>query len=269
MPTRRLHPEARTTRAQRRQIQRNRETDRACALKFGLNVKTVAKWRGRDIVDDAQMGPKTPPWRALPPEYEALVVALRQLTWASLDNLLPCLQRDSPDLSRSTLYRAWAKWGVGSTPRFAEGPDFPLARGRTDALGHAGVFWVQVVQLALDDKRLLFFAIEEASGWIFANLCPSLDVGQADRFLRGLFNEKPVKRLIIHFNQAFCDEVNPAARHQIRLFCEKKGIEQILAKPNPTPIGPLQKGWPGFADHADRRPSPRKSKLTSPTRRLR
>ena len=70
-----LHPRARTTRAQRRQIQESEASDRALAAMMRVNVKTVAKWRRRASTDDAPMGPKRSPERSVNPAQEALVVA--------------------------------------------------------------------------------------------------------------------------------------------------------------------------------------------------
>ena len=80
MPSRRLHPSARTDRRRRRQIQRSPQTDRALARKYRLNPKTIAKWRRRASVDDEPMGPKARRKDALPPTQEVFVAAVQELT---------------------------------------------------------------------------------------------------------------------------------------------------------------------------------------------
>ena len=55
-----LHGSARTTEATRRAIQNSQESLRALAAKYGINPKTVAKWKNRESVIDAKMGPKKP-----------------------------------------------------------------------------------------------------------------------------------------------------------------------------------------------------------------
>ena len=47
-----LHGSATTTEAVRRAIQRSQESLRALAKRFGINQKTVAKWRNRNSVAD-------------------------------------------------------------------------------------------------------------------------------------------------------------------------------------------------------------------------
>lgn len=54
-----LHGSATTTHAIRAAIQRSKAPLKELAAQYGLNQKTVAKWRKRAFVHDAPMGPKT------------------------------------------------------------------------------------------------------------------------------------------------------------------------------------------------------------------
>ena len=51
-----LHGSATTTHATRAAIQRSLATAKALAAQYGLNPKTVAKWKKRDFIHDAAMG---------------------------------------------------------------------------------------------------------------------------------------------------------------------------------------------------------------------
>jgi hypothetical protein len=53
-----LHGSATTTEAVRRAIQHSQESLRALAKRFGIDPKTVTKWRKRTSVSDLQTGPK-------------------------------------------------------------------------------------------------------------------------------------------------------------------------------------------------------------------
>lgn len=55
-----LHGSATTTEAVRRAIQNSQASLRELAARYGINPKTVAKWRRRTSVCDASMGPKEP-----------------------------------------------------------------------------------------------------------------------------------------------------------------------------------------------------------------
>ena len=100
-----LHGSARTTAAVRRAIQHSQESLMVLAQRYGINPKTVAKWRKRKFVHDAPMGPKEVRSTVLSPEEEAAVVAFRKHTLLPLDDCLYALQPSIPHLTRSSLHR--------------------------------------------------------------------------------------------------------------------------------------------------------------------
>ena len=53
-----LHGSARTTAAVRRAIQHSQESLRTLASRYGINQKTVAKWKRRTSVSDLPTGPR-------------------------------------------------------------------------------------------------------------------------------------------------------------------------------------------------------------------
>src|SRR4051794_14393993 len=55
-----LHGSATTTEAVRRAIQHSQESLRRLAQRYGINQKTVAKWKARSSVSDLRTGPKEP-----------------------------------------------------------------------------------------------------------------------------------------------------------------------------------------------------------------
>ncbi|GLQ67462.1 hypothetical protein GCM10007870_30470 [Gluconobacter kondonii] len=54
------HGSATTTHAVRAAIQRSQASLAALSKEFGINPKTVAKWRKRQTVEDQKTGPKEP-----------------------------------------------------------------------------------------------------------------------------------------------------------------------------------------------------------------
>ena len=284
MPSRRLHPSARTTRKQRRQIQRSPESDRALARKHRLNPKTIAKWRRRDGVDDAPMGPKTARLSALSPIEEALVVAVRQLTWASLDILLPRLQTSLPYINRTSLYLAWKKWGVSRTPRTLPRPDFPFARHPDAEAPDVEDFQLRVVRLHVEDDaeaekdgpddapRILngegmIFVVGERSGKIISQSYTEFVVRDAVGFLTKVISilkqDNPptrIRRLTTPCHWLLCNEEAPGGPgHWFSLSCRKEGIERRVVSDTPEPIPLLQKGWPGEAPP----PKPKRRRKTA------
>ena len=75
-----LHGSATTTEAVRRSIQHGQESLRALAKRYGINPKTVAKWRNRNSLADERTGPKDPNRRFLR-------LKRRRSSWPSADIL--------------------------------------------------------------------------------------------------------------------------------------------------------------------------------------
>ena len=81
-----LHGCATTTEAVRRAIQNSQESLRGLAERYGINQKTVVKWKQRETVANLPTGPKEAKSAVLSMEEEAIIVAIR----------LPC-RRCSPN----------------------------------------------------------------------------------------------------------------------------------------------------------------------------
>src|SRR4029077_19565224 len=100
-----LHGSARPTEAIRRAIQHSQESLRGLAKRYGINQKTVAKWRGRETVGDRRTGPREPKSTVLSIEEEVVIFALRRYTLFPLDDCLYAFQPTIPHLTRSSLHR--------------------------------------------------------------------------------------------------------------------------------------------------------------------
>lgn len=98
-----LHGSATTTEAIRRAIQHSQESLMWLAKRYGINPKTVAKWRKRSSVVDIPTGPTSPKSTVLIIEEEAIIVAFRKHTLLPLDDCLYTLQPTIPHLTRSSL----------------------------------------------------------------------------------------------------------------------------------------------------------------------
>jgi transposase len=100
-----LHGSATTTEAVRRAIQHSQESLRALAKRYGVNPKTVAKWKARKSVADLRTGPKEPRSTVLTVEEEAVVVAFRRHTLLLLDDCLYWALQ-------SSAHRAGGEWST-------------------------------------------------------------------------------------------------------------------------------------------------------------
>ena len=111
-----LHGSATTTEAVRRAIQHSQESLRALAKRYGINQKTVAKWKSRASVADRPTGPKRPKSTVLTIEEEAVIIAFRRHTLLPLDDCLYALQPTIPHLTRSSLHRCLQRYGISRLP---------------------------------------------------------------------------------------------------------------------------------------------------------
>jgi transposase-like protein len=68
-----LHGSARTTPRIRAELQASQEATRVLAARYGLNPKTVQKWRKRTTTADQPMGPSRPRSTTLTEAEEAIV----------------------------------------------------------------------------------------------------------------------------------------------------------------------------------------------------
>ena len=110
------HGCATTTHTVRATIQRSQASISALSKEFGINPKTVAKWRKRATIDDLKTGPREPRSTVLTEAQEAAVVAFRRHTLLPLDDCLYALQPSIPHLTGSSLHRCLQRHGISRLP---------------------------------------------------------------------------------------------------------------------------------------------------------
>jgi hypothetical protein len=151
-----LHGSARTTPCLRAEFQASQESTRSLAARYGVNAKTVKKWRSRTTTADAPMGPKTPKSTVLTPAEEAIVVAFRQKTLLPLDDVLGCLRDTIPNLSRSALHRCLQRHGISRLP--VEETKEQRKRFKTYEIGYVHIDSCELRHA--DGKLVMFLAID-------------------------------------------------------------------------------------------------------------
>src|SRR3954471_2093103 len=127
------HGSATTTAAIRRAIQHSQESLRALAKRYGVNQKTIAKWKRRTSVADVRTGPTEPRSTVLSIEEEAVVVAFRRHTLLPLDDCLYALQATIPHLTRSSLHRCLQRHGISRLPDTDTSRDAPSSSATRSA----------------------------------------------------------------------------------------------------------------------------------------
>jgi len=232
-----LHGSARTTPRVRAELQAAQGTTRALAARYGLNPKTVAKWRGRTGTADAPMGPRRPHSSVLTEAEEAIVVEFRRRTLLPLDDVLGCLREAIPTLSRSALHRCLQRHGISRLPRDEENAS---RRGRF-AETAIGYVHIDVCELRLAEGRsFMFLAIDRVSKFAHVAFYDANTKRNGAAFLREVVQAFPyaIHTVLTDNGMAFADlpkyRDGPTARWMGHIFdrvCREHGIGHKLTKP--------------------------------------
>jgi transposase-like protein len=183
-----LHGCATTTEAVRRAIQHSQESLRALARCYGINQKTVGKWKKRTSTSDLPTGPKDPKSTTLSIEDEAVVVAFRKHTLLPLDDCLYALQATIPHLTRSSLHRCLQRHGISRLPDVEDGKG-TKRKFKTYPIGY---FHIDIAEVRTAQGRLyLFVAIDRTSKFAFTELHEKATRRVAADFLLSLIKVVP------------------------------------------------------------------------------
>src|SRR3954447_26332315 len=178
-----LHGSATTTEAVRRAIQHSQASLRALAKRYGINQKTVAKWKRRTSVADLPTGPREARSTVLSVEEEAVIVAFRRYTLLPLDDCLYALQPTIPHLTRSSLHRCLQRHGISRLPD-VEGDRPEKKKFKSYPIGF---FHIDIAEVRTEQGKLyLFVAIDRTSKFAFAELHEKAGKMAAAGFLRNL-----------------------------------------------------------------------------------
>lgn len=226
-----LHGSATTTEAIRRAIQHSQESLRALSERYGINQKTVAKWKKRTSVTDLPTGPRQPRSSVLSVEEEAVIVAFRRHTLLPLDDCLYALQPTIPNLTRASLHRCLQRHGISRLPE-VEGDKPAKKRFKSYPIGY---FHVDIAQVQTAEGKLyLFVAIDRTSKLALTELHPRADKMTAAQFLRNVIAAVPytIHTVLTDNGIQFANRRSDryAFEHIFGRVCQEHGIEHRLTK---------------------------------------
>jgi transposase len=232
-----LHGAARTTPRVRAELQASKESTRALAARYGLNAKTVSKWRRRTSTADQPMGPSKPKSTVLTEIEEAIVVEFRRRTLLPLDDVLGCLRETVPALSRSALHRCLQRHGISRLPKSNEAE---AKRGRF-AQTTIGYVHIDVCELRWAKGKVhMFLAIDRVSKFAYVELHPAATMLAGAEFLRGVIAAFPYRLHTIltdngiPFTDRPRNRSGPTAQYRLHVFdrlCREHAIKHRLTKP--------------------------------------
>lgn len=225
------HGSATTTAAVRRAIQHSQESLRALAKHYGINQKTVAKWKKRTSTADRKTGPSEPRSTVLSLEEAAVIVAFRKHTLLPLDDCLYALQATIPHLSRSSLHRCLERHGISRLPD-VEGDKPGKKKFKSYPIGY---FHIDIAEVQTAEGKLyLFVAIDRTSKLVFAQLHPKAGKMVAAQFLRDLIAVVPytIHTVLTDNGIQFTNQARHkyAFHHIFDRVCGENGIEHRLTK---------------------------------------
>jgi hypothetical protein len=213
---------------------------------YGVNPKTVAKWKARSSVSDLPTGPKQPRSTVLSAEEEAVVVAFRRHTLLPLDDCLYALQPTIPHLTRSSLHRCLQRHGISRLPQ-VEGEASAKRKFKAYPIGY---FHIDIAEVRTAQGKLyLLVAIDRTSKFAFVELHEKVARRTAGDFLRRLIAAVPYKVHTVltdngtHFTtpgntssaapdiKAALDAGEPVWAHAFEYACAQNDIDHRLTKP--------------------------------------
>ncbi len=231
-----LHGSATTTYAIRAAIQRSHASASELSQTYGINPKTVLKWKKRACVEDRKTGPQQPHSTVLSIEEEAVIVAFRCHTLLPLDDCLYSLQPTIPHLTRSSLHRCLQRHGISRLPDVTDDKP-PKKKFKRYPIGY---FHIDIAEVHTAEGKLhLYVAIDRTSKFAFVQLVDKANRKTASAFLEALVAAVPYKINIVltdngiqfTFPPRYKD--GPTARYMTHMFdmrCRENGIEHRLTK---------------------------------------
>jgi transposase InsO family protein len=226
-----LHGSATTTETVRRAIQNSQESLRMLAGRYGINPKTVAKWKKRISVSDLPTGPRDVKSTVLSVEEEAIIVAFRKHTLLPLDDCLWALQATIKNLTRSSLHRCLQRHGISRLPE-VEGDKLLKMKFKSYPIGY---FHIDIAEVQTAEGKLyLFVAIDRTSKFVYVEVHVKTGKMLAAQFLRNLIAAVPYAIHIVLTDNGiqFANQERQrfAFQHIFSRVCLEHGIEHRLTK---------------------------------------
>ncbi len=183
-----LHGSAKTTYVVRAELQRSQASSAELARRFGINEKTVRKWRSRAMVEDKPMGPKERRSSVLSAIEEAAIVALRVQARLPLDDVFVALKDVIPHLTRSSLHRSLQRHGISRLPKTDR------EKPKRFKAYEISYFHIDIAELRYQGgKAYLFVAVDRTSKLVFARIYRKATKLVAAGFLKALLIAVPYR----------------------------------------------------------------------------
>jgi len=173
------HSNARTNQHIREIIQKSNLTNVELAQNYNVNVKTVAKWKDREFIEDKSSRPDNIKYALTPLEKE-LIKVVRTMTWMELDDLTDTVIDIIPNANRSNVYRTLKAFDINRVPQEQK------AKAKKFKEYEPGYLHIDVTYLPKFDKQkyYLFVAIDRATRLLYYKVYENKTAANAVEFLK-------------------------------------------------------------------------------------
>ena len=233
-----LHGCARTTEADRRDIQNSEESVAYLADYYKVSETTIRKWRsrkGEGVSDRSNRPHKTR--TVLTERDEAIIILFRQKTQLPLDDCLDALQDQIPHLTRSNLHRCLQRHGLSRLPK----EETQTQEKKKFKEYPIGFVHVDITEFYFaGKKRYLFVGICRVCKYAYVQLFDRQTAENSCLFLDALVEACAFKiHTILTDNGSqftYTKHIlkrgrGPSKRHSFALACKKHGIKHRKTRP--------------------------------------
>ncbi len=213
------------------------------SAQYGLNPKTVLKWRKRDRTTDAAMGPKARS-TTLTEAEEAIIVEFRRRTLLPLDDVMGCLRDAIPKLTRSSLHRCLVRHGISRLPKDED------ASSKRQPFKETKIGYVHIDSAQLrsaEGKTHMFLAIDRVSKFVHVEFHATAEMTTGAALMRGLVTAFPHQSHTVPTDNGVAFTKNASTkwdrmRHVFDRVCDEHGAcatstASSTGAPCPTTLG--------------------------------
>lgn len=227
------HSNARTNSHIRGIIQKSELTNTELATKYGVNKKTISKWKNRDYTNDKSSKPKTIHY-ALSNLEKEIIRVVRTLTWMDLDDLIDCVSEKIPNANRSNVYRTLRAFSISKVPQQQKD------KAKKFKEYEPGYLHIDVTYLPKLDgcKYYLFVAIDRATRLLYYKIYKNKTAKNAEEFLKECKEYFPfyITHILTDNGLEFTDKFSrgkteASGNHKFDKECAKDNIEHRLTEP--------------------------------------
>lgn len=227
------HANAKTNQHVRSIIQSSTLKNIELAEKFGVNVKTIAKYKKRTFTTDKSSKPDHIHYRLTELEKEIITI-VRKTTWMELDDVVDTVAPQIPAANRSNVYRTLLSKGINRVPEEKKREAKKFKEYEPGYL-HIDVTYLPKLQSV---KYYLFVAIDRATRLLHYKVYENKTAVNAVNFLEEVKDIFPfyITHILTDNGLEFTDKFvsknkKPTGNHQFDLRCNKDSIDHRLTAP--------------------------------------